>query len=87
LERPADMPAQMNRNPKPMGSGAPSTPEGGRKSQGRNYVEGPQHGAAGGVASGPEDDPGGSSTRGVSGKGAETQPDKKETGSEPAHPK
>src|SRR6266404_6453243 len=87
LERPADTPAQMNRNPKPMGSGASSTPEGGPRPQGPNYVEGPQHGAAGGVASGPEEDPGGSSTRGVAGKGAETQPDKKETGSEPPHPK
>jgi hypothetical protein len=85
LDRPADTPAQMNRNPKPIGSGAPSTPE--PRPQGGNYVEGPQHGAAGGVASAPEEDPGGSSTRGVAGKGAETQPDKKETGSEPPHPK
>ena len=55
FERPADTPAQMNRDPKPM--------------------------------SGPQEDPGGSSTRGVSGKGAETQPDKRETGSEPPNPK
>jgi hypothetical protein len=57
FERPADTPAQMNRNPKPLSS------------------------------SGPQEDPGGSSTRGVSGKGAEKQPDKKETGAEPPHPK
>ena len=83
LERPADVPAQMNRNPKPVGSGGPSRPEGGPRPQGQNYLEGPQHGAAGGVASGPEEGSGGSSTRGVGGKGAETQPDKKETGAEP----
>jgi hypothetical protein len=84
LERPADTPAQMNRNPRPIGSGGPSTPKGVRRPEGRNYVEGPQHGAAGGVASAPEEGSGGSSTRGVAGKGAETQPDKKETGSEPS---
>jgi hypothetical protein len=84
LERPGDAPPQMNRDPKPMGSGAPMRPADQQpKPEGRNYIEGPQHGAAGGVASGTDEDPGGSSPRGSSGKGAETQPDKKETGSEP----
>jgi hypothetical protein len=84
LERPADSAPQMNRDPKPTVSGAPNTPvDQEPKPQGRNYVEGPQHGAAGGVASGPDEDPGGSTPRGPSGKGAQTQPDKKETGSEP----
>ena len=51
-----------------------------------SHVAEPAHtvcAAAGGVASGPEEGSGGSSTRGVAGKGAETQPDKKETGAEP----
>ena len=44
--------------------------------EGRNYVEGAQHGAAGGVASGTADAPGGASTEGTAGKGAQAQPDK-----------
>ena len=44
--------------------------------EGRNYVEG-QHGAAGGVPSGTADAPGGASTEGTAGKGAQAQPDKK----------
>lgn len=83
FERPAESPPQINRDPKPMGSGAPVTP-GHRQSrpQGRNYLEGPQHGAAGGVASDPKESAGGSSPSGTAGKGADTQPDKKETGSD-----
>ena len=45
--------------------------------EGRNYVEGAQHGAAGGAASGTADAPGGASTEGTAGKGAQAQPDKK----------
>ncbi len=55
LERPAEAPPQMNTDPKPMGSGAPMRSATDQPApQGRNYVEGPQHGAAGGVASGVE---------------------------------
>jgi hypothetical protein len=83
FERPADSPPQINRDPKPMGSGAPMTrAERQPGPQGRNHVEGPQHGAAGGVASDPKENPGGSSQSGTAGKGAEIQPDRKETGSE-----
>jgi hypothetical protein len=83
FERPAESPAQMNRDPQPKGSGAPMTPaERQPKPQGRNHVEGPQHGAAGGVASDPNEAAGGSSPSPITGKGAENQPDRKETGSE-----
>jgi hypothetical protein len=75
LERPADAPPLMNKDPTPMGSGAPMRPADHQpRPQGRNYVEGPQHGAAGGVASGTEEAPGGSSPAGEAGKGAEPQP-------------
>jgi hypothetical protein len=78
LERPADSPPQRNEDPKPMGSGAPMTPvQNEPVPQGRNYPDGAQHGAAGGVASGTEDTPGAASPRGTTGKGAQTQPDKK----------
>ena len=88
LDRPADSPPQRNENPKPMGSGAPMVPVTEQpQPEGRNYVEGPQPGAAGGVASGTEGAPGGSSPSGVSGKGAQTQPDKKTTGDQPETPR
>ena len=77
LQRPAEAPPQRNDNPEVMGSGAPMTPVRAEpQPQGRNYVEGPQPGAAGGVASGTQDEPGGASPRGTTGKGAQTQPDK-----------
>jgi hypothetical protein len=87
FERPADAPADMNRDPKPMGSGAPADPAEQSVPRGPVYREGAEAGAAGGVASGSEGAPGGSSPRGTSGKGAGTQPDKKQTGSEPDAPK
>ncbi len=78
LERPAESPPQRNEHPKAMGSGAPMTPvDQEPRPEGRNYVEGAQHGAAGGVASGTADAPGGASTEGTAGKGAQAQPDKK----------
>src|SRR5438132_1983853 len=78
LERPAESPPQRNEHPKAMGSGAPMTPvDQEPRPEGRNYVEGAQHGAAGGVASGTADAPGGAATEGTAGKGAQTQPDKK----------
>jgi len=78
LERPAESPPQRNEHPKAMGSGAPMTPvDQEPRPEGRNYVEGAQHGGAGGVASGTADAPGGSSTEGTAGKGAQAQPDKK----------
>ena len=84
LNRPADSPAQRNHDPKPMGSGAPMVPVRSEPvPQGRNYPAGPQHGAAGGVASGTDDDPGAASTHGTAGKGAQTQPDKKPSSSPP----
>src|SRR5947208_2176584 len=78
LNRPADSPPQRNEDPKPMGSGAPMTPvQREPVPQGRNYPDGAQHGAAGGVASGTDEGAGSASTRGTAGKGAQTQPDKK----------
>ena len=87
FERPAHAPADMNRDPKPMGSGAPADPSDQPRPQGKSDREGPQPGAAGGVNSGPGESPGGSSARGPAGKGAQTRPDKKETGSEPDAPR
>jgi hypothetical protein len=87
LARPADSPPQINRDPKPAGSGAPMTPvEQEPRRQGRNYVEGPQPGAAGGVATETESTPGGAAPRGPTGKGAQTQPDKKPTDRRPDSP-
>jgi hypothetical protein len=87
LNRPAETPPQRNDDPKAMNSGAPMVPvKDEPQPQGRNYVEGPQPGAAGGVASGTEGAPGGSSPEGVSGKGAQTQPDKKPTSDKPDTP-
>jgi len=87
LDRPADSPPQINANPTPMGSGAPMHPATHQPTpQGRNYVEGPQHGGAGGVASGVEEASGGSSPAGPAGKGAETQSDRREKGAEPETP-
>jgi hypothetical protein len=78
LDRPADAPPQRNEDPKPIGSGAPMTPvQSEPVPQGRNYPDGAQHGAAGGVASGTDEASGSASTRGTAGKGAQTQPDKK----------
>src|SRR5438128_5682260 len=46
LERPAESPPQRNEHPKAMGSGAPMTPvDQEPRPEGRNYVEGAQHGA------------------------------------------
>jgi len=90
LARPAASAPQRNDNPQPMGSGAPMVPvQDQPRPEGRNYVEGAQPGAAGGVASGPEENPGGSAPppSKESGKGAQLQPDKKQTGSEPPTPK
>lgn len=75
LSRPADSPPQMNRDPKPMGSGAPMTPVAKEpRPQGRNYPAGPQKGGAGGVASdtGPAS-PGAAATAGSAGKAAEPE--------------
>jgi hypothetical protein len=78
LVRPADSPPQRNEDPKAMGSGAPMTPvQSEPVPQGRNYPDGAQHGAAGGVASGTDDAPGAASTEGTAGKAAQTQPNKK----------
>ncbi len=78
LDRPADAPPQRNEDPKAMGSGAPMIPvQSEPVPQGRNYPAGAQHGAAGGVASGTDEEAGSASTRGTAGKGAQTQPDKK----------
>ena len=78
LLRPAESPPQINRNPQPMGSGAPQTPvQKEPRPQGRNYPAGPQHGAAGGVASDTGDtSPGAAATTGTAGKGA-PQPEEK----------
>jgi hypothetical protein len=81
LERPAETPPQIELNPKPMGSGAPMTPvDQEPQPQGRNYPDGPQPGAAGGIASGSEGNPGGAAVEGTAGKGAQTQPGKKAGG-------
>jgi hypothetical protein len=78
LDRPAESPPQRNEDPKAMGSGAPMVPvDREPRPEGRNYREGAQHGAAGGVASGTADAPGGASQEGTAGKGAQTQPDAK----------
>jgi hypothetical protein len=78
LDRPADAPPQRNEDPKAVGSGAPMIPVQSQPvPQGRNYPAGAQHGAAGGVASGTDEEAGSASTRGTAGKGAQTQPDKK----------
>jgi len=78
LDRPADSPPQRNEDPKPMGSGAPMTPvQAEPRPQGRNYPDGAQHGAAGGVASGADEEAGAAAPRGTTGKGGQTQPDKK----------
>lgn len=74
LARPADSPAQINRKPKAMGSGVPNLPpEQEPRAQGKNYGRRRMEGNAGGAASG-EDNPGGSSPAGVSGKSKRTQP-------------
>jgi len=78
LQRPAETPPQINRNPKPEGSGAPMTPVAQEpQPQGQNYNAGPQQGAAGGVASdtGPTS-PGAAATTGTAGKAAEPKPEK-----------
>jgi hypothetical protein len=81
LDRPADTPPQMALNPKAIGSGAPMTPvDQEPQPQGRNYPDGPQPGAAGGIASGTEGSPGAAAVEGTAGKGARMQPDKKAGG-------
>lgn len=79
--RPADSPPQINHDPRAMGSGAPMTPVAEEpQAQGKNYPAGPQHGAAGGVASGTDEgSPAGAAPRGPAGKGAQTTPDNKPT--------
>lgn len=75
LERPAETPPQIELDPKPMGSGAPMvTVDQEPQPQGRNYPDGPQPGAAGGIASGTEGSPGGAATEGTAGKDARAQP-------------
>ncbi|HTO95529.1 MAG TPA: hypothetical protein VMK66_00685 [Myxococcales bacterium] len=76
LSRPADTPPRINRNPKAIGSGAPTTPVAREpQPQGRNLYAGPQQGAAGGTASdtGPSS-PGAAATTGTAGKAAEPNP-------------
>ena len=52
LLRPAETPPQMNRNPTPIGSGAPMvSPSREPQPEGRNHPAGPQPGAAGGISS------------------------------------
>jgi hypothetical protein len=78
LQRPAETPPQRNDNPQVIGSGAPMTPvQDEPQPQGRNYVEGPQPGAAGGIASGTQSQPAAASPKGSSGHGAQDEPDKK----------
>jgi len=80
FDRPAESPPQMNTDPKAIGSGAPMVPvEQQPRPQGKNYVEGPQHGAAGGVASGATANPAAAASQGTAGKGAQNSPDKKPT--------
>src|SRR5438309_2326070 len=80
FDRPAESPPQMNTDPKVIGSGAPMVPvEQQPQPQGKNYVEGPQHGAAGGVASGATANPAAAASQGTAGKGAQNSPDKKPT--------
>lgn len=81
FERPAETPPQIELNPKAMGSGAPMVRvEDEPQPQGKNYPDGPQPGAAGGIASGTEGSPGGAAVEGTAGKGAQMQPDKKAGG-------
>ena len=87
MERPSHSPPDINRNPTPIGSGAPATAAGQPAEREGRIPAGPQAGAAGGVSSGTEDAPGASAPKGPVGKGAETQPDKKQTGSEPDTPR
>ena len=79
LARPADSPPQINRDPKPMGSGAPMTPPGKEpQPEGRNYPAGPQPGGAGGIASDTGDSSAGAAaTTGTAGKAAPPQPEDK----------
>ena len=79
LLRRAEAPPQINKNPTPMGSGAPMTrPSKEPKPQGPNLDAGPQQGAAGGVASDTgETSPGAAATTGTAGKAAEPRPEKK----------
>lgn len=80
FERPAETPPQIDENPKPMGSGAPMVPvDQEPQAQGKNYYAGPQHGAAGGVASGTNANPGGAAPEGTAGHDAMNSPDKKPT--------
>ena len=81
LLRPAETPPQIELNPKPIGSGAPMVPvDQEPQPDGKNYPDGPQPGAAGGVASGTEGRPGAAAVEGSAGKGAQTQPEKKAGG-------
>ena len=79
FDRPADTPPQINRDPRPMGSGAPMTLVADEpQPEGRNHPAGPQSGAAGGIASdtGPAS-PGAAATTGTAGKAAEPDQDEK----------
>ena len=80
FQRPAETPPQINRNPQADGLRRPDD-SGRRRSpspQGRNYDAGPQHGAAGGVASGTGPaSPGAAATAGTAGKAAEQSPTQK----------
>ncbi|HYS09838.1 MAG TPA: hypothetical protein VEP66_13885 [Myxococcales bacterium] len=87
FDRPADTPPDMNRDAKPMGSGVRRRTADQRPPRTKTIPDGAQQGAAGGVASDPEESPGGSAPNGTAGKGAGTQPDKKQTGSEPDTPR
>ncbi len=78
LLRPPGTPAQMNRNPKAMGSGAPQMPVAKEpRPQGPDIYAGPQEGAAGGIASDTGPSAGAAATTGTAGKGAEPKPEKK----------
>jgi len=79
LVRPAETPPQINRNPQPIGSGAPQTPVADEpRPQGQNYPAGPQPRAAGGVASDTGDtSPGAAATTGTAGKASPPEPEKK----------
>ena len=87
FDRPADTPPDMNRDAKPMGSGVRRGTADQRRPRSKTIPDGAQQGAAGGVASDPEESPGGSAPNGTAGKGAGTQPDKKQRGSEPDSPR
>lgn len=74
FERPADSPAQMNRHPVAMGSGAPQVPVSEQpEARGGNYGPATKEGRAGGIASG-EGNPSGASPEGPDGKSHQTQP-------------